>query len=243
MSEVGEREPSIYQELEKIRDFITRLREEGRIGADFEPRKKYFVELVGRLREAESKGEIPSDVFDESVGELIAIESYISDHDALTGLPNYRGYQERIKSSIASAERHKMPLTLMVFDIDHFKQLNDELGHDIGNLFLISLATLLQEELRRGDDFLARYGGEEFVIILPNTDREKASVFAEKIRGKTAEYLNSSVPEANLTRPVTISVGVGQWQKGQTPEALFSKIDDGLREAKETGRNRVVVVE
>lgn len=242
MSEVGEREPSIHQELEKIRDFTTRLREEGRIGADFEPRKKYFVELVGSLREAESKGEISSDVFDESVGELIAIESYLSDHDALTGLPNYRGYQERIKSSVAAAERHKMPLSLMVIDIDYFKQLNDEWGHDVGNLFLISLATLLENETRQ-DDFLARYGGEEFVIILPNTDKEEAKVFAERIRRQTSKFLNSSVPEVNLTKPVTISIGVGQWQKGETPKVFFHKIDEGLSEAKKTGRNKVVMVE
>lgn len=237
-----EAETSLRQELESIKKLTARLKETGRIGEDFQPRKEYFIELIRRIRKAREEGILTPEEFDESVGEYLALKDYTSDHDTLTGLYNFRGYQERIESSVAAAERHGAPLSFMIIDIDHFKQLNDELGHDIGNLFLISLATLLEVETRK-EDFLARYGGEEFVVILPNVDQKSSAVFAERLRQKTSEYLKSSVPEANVSKPVTISIGVGQWRKGETPIDFFQRIDRSLLEAKKVGRDKVVVAE
>ena len=157
--------------------------------------------------------------------------------DGLTGINNKRYFLEYLEKEMGRSTRYQRSLTLMMFDIDHFKQINDVHGHLAGDYVLRELAQSIKRLVRREQCF-ARYGGEEFAIVLPEDGPEKASLFAEKIRrlieGKSFVYDDKEIP-------VTISIGVAE----QTPDMLepthFIKVADAnLYKAKKSGRNRVV---
>jgi diguanylate cyclase (GGDEF)-like protein len=153
--------------------------------------------------------------------------------DALTGVPNRRAYDTKLQEEHARAKRTGAPLSLLLIDIDLFKQYNDTFGHPAGDSALQSVARVLQASLRPYD-FLARYGGEEFVIVLPATDLGDAIVVAERIRGLVA---NSEFPH----RKFTISIGVARLDSHADVKALVQAADNGLYRAKASGRNKVVV--
>jgi diguanylate cyclase (GGDEF)-like protein len=153
--------------------------------------------------------------------------------DGLTGLLNHRVFQERIREEIDRALRYNRPLSLILFDIDHFKKFNDTYGHPIGDQVLKMTARTIRGLLRRTDQAF-RYGGEEFCILLPETGLENAVLVAERLRQKIAA--NRTV--RNLS--VTISLGVASFAKGETPEAVIKRADTALYRGKEGGRNRVV---
>lgn len=168
---------------------------------------------------------------------------YIAFHDPLTGLYSRQMLHEFSEREISLAYRHERQLSMVVLDIDHFKQVNDTFGHDTGDMKLKELAHLLNTTCRRSD-LAARYGGEEFVVILPNTDFSSAVMWAERIRKKTAGSLHT--PDG--TR-ITISLGVAGLEftadeavENAPPlsfEAFFKRADQMLYEAKNTGRNCV----
>src|SRR5207237_203608 len=122
--------------------------------------------------------------------------------DGLTGVYNRRGFETRIVEELAGAHRNKMGMTLIIVDIDHFKKLNDEFGHLLGDEVLRQVARIFSQQIRK-NDVVCRYGGEEFAIILPETMKDQAMQVAEKLRKVVAEYPFPGVP-----RPVTISLGV-----------------------------------
>ncbi|HQT47278.1 MAG TPA: sensor domain-containing diguanylate cyclase [Acidocella sp.] len=153
--------------------------------------------------------------------------------DTLTGVPNRRAYDQKISEEYSRAIRNISPLSLLLIDIDLFKQFNDTFGHPAGDAALQSVARVLLASLRPYD-FLARYGGEEFVIILPSTDLVDAAVVAERVRNLVA---HSDFPH----RKFTISVGVAQLDPEAGIKALVQAADNGLYRAKATGRNKVVI--
>jgi diguanylate cyclase (GGDEF)-like protein len=125
----------------------------------------------------------------------------------------------------------------MLFDIDHFKDVNDNHGHLAGDQVLTTLANLVKAHIRR-EDFLARYGGEEFMVILPEIDRARALVAAEKIRVLVSEQ---AIIYDGKRIPISVSVGVATFDPGMVDlEAFIKEADRNLYEAKERGRNRVV---
>jgi two-component system cell cycle response regulator len=158
--------------------------------------------------------------------------------DGLTGLYNRRAFAELLVSAIANEDRRdggRMGLVLL--DIDHFKKLNDTYGHPAGDAALRSLARLLNQHLRRGDQ-AARYGGEEFVVILPGSDQERSVGAAERLR--TALQKHRFVFDGARI-PLTASFGVSVWPvDGREPDALLTGADRALYAAKQSGRNRVV---
>jgi two-component system cell cycle response regulator len=158
-------------------------------------------------------------------------------HDGLTGAFNKRHFLDRLPTEIAYARRHKTPLSLLMFDVDHFKLVNDRYGHVAGDFVLARIAEIVTSTLRT-EDLFARYGGEEFSILCRGATLEKASVLAERIRAKVETYLF----EHHGTRiAVTISVGVTTFV--DHPDAatkLIADADAALYHAKRTGRNRVV---
>ncbi len=154
--------------------------------------------------------------------------------DPLTGMANRLAYEERLQAELARFARNGTPFCLMVWDVDHFKQVNDTWGHEAGDRVLKILAETLAARLR-GVDLVARYGGEEFVVILADTTLEHAMETAEELRGIIAtldfHYRDQPVP-------ITASCGLTQCGEGDDGESLFRRADAALYRAKQAGRNR-----
>lgn len=157
--------------------------------------------------------------------------------DGLTGLYNYRYFHERLSEALARSDRFPENVSLVLVDVDKFKQLNDTHGHQAGDMILRSLAQAISGELRR-IDILARYGGDEFAIILPHTNEKGAKKVAEKIRQKTE---NLSLRFKGQEMRVTLTIGISTYsENSSTKDSLIEKADRALYEAKRLGRNRVV---
>lgn len=156
----------------------------------------------------------------------------IANTDNLTGLWNRAKFQVLAQDEIHRSTRYDYPLTLVFFDIDWFKQINDTYGHECGDKVLCGLASLVSNELRESDH-LCRWGGEEFVILLPHTNLEQAVVLAEKLRASISSY-----PLLDNLR-ITASFGVSGGQPGQTLDELVRQADEAMYRAKTLGRDRV----
>jgi diguanylate cyclase (GGDEF)-like protein/PAS domain S-box-containing protein len=154
--------------------------------------------------------------------------------DRLTQAFNRTKFQEVIRKELERAKRYSHPLSMIMFDIDHFKQVNDTHGHIIGDYVLQTLTQIVRKNLRE-IDFLVRWGGEEFVIIAPETDVKRAEVLAERIRKATENYSFDTVGA------ITISLGLTQMKDNDTEDTLIKKVDDAMYLAKQKGRNRVEV--
>ncbi len=159
--------------------------------------------------------------------------------DALTRCANRRAFNERLEGEIALASRFDHALSLLVFDLDHFKRINDQYGHDGGDATLIAVSAVVQQSLR-ASDLLARTGGEEFAIIMPMTPLNAAGDLAERLR-KRIESLKIDSGEDTLR--VSSSFGVAGWRNSFSADELIKRADNALYRAKESGRNRVAIDE
>lgn len=169
----------------------------------------------------------------EIVDWLFKEKDYQAGTDPLTGLTNRRRFTELLDQEIARFQRHSEPLSLVMFDIDHFKRVNDMYGHDIGDLILREIGQLVSSEIRR-TDILARWGGEEFLILLPNTTGEAATGFAEKLRAAIEDH---EFPQVGKS---TASFGVTSLDEKETDRKILLKhADQAMYKAKKAGRNRV----
>jgi len=156
--------------------------------------------------------------------------------DGLTGVFNKRYFLEALEREMSRAQRYGRPLSILMFDIDHFKRVNDTYGHLAGDYVLQSLARLISTRARR-EEIFARYGGEEFVILLPETHKEGGMELAEQLRKRVASY--SFIFEGEEI-PVTVSIGVATVTDGGLSESEFvKKVDERLYQAKSEGRNCV----
>ncbi|MEN8167972.1 MAG: GGDEF domain-containing protein [Pseudomonadota bacterium] len=158
--------------------------------------------------------------------------------DALTGVKNRAAYESNLSREIEISRRRSSELSLIVFDIDHFKRVNDRFGHTVGDLVLKNVAQAVEASIRCSDA-LYRIGGEEFVVVLNGTDRSGAQLLAERIR-KNIESLVFTSPRA---LNVTLSLGVATLVKEDSARKLFERADAALYRAKGTGRNQVIVSE
>jgi two-component system cell cycle response regulator len=156
--------------------------------------------------------------------------------DGLTQISNKRFFMETLEREIARSHRYKRALSLAMFDLDHFKKINDSYGHLAGDYVLKHLASAVKQKIRR-EDLFARYGGEEFAIILPEISLEAALTFAEKVRQLVEEH---EFRFENTSIDVTISMGVATAdQDVKEVDALIKLADDRLYAAKAAGRNQV----
>lgn len=158
--------------------------------------------------------------------------------DPLTGLFNRRMLMERLTVEMERAERYRRPLTVMLFDLDKFKRVNDTLGHLAGDAVLRHFSRVVEAALRR-TDLVGRYGGEEFLAVLPETDPERGYEVAERIRCDCHAAPAKTADGAEVV--FTTSIGVATLQPGEDAEALLTRVDASLYQAKETGRDRVVL--
>jgi diguanylate cyclase (GGDEF)-like protein len=163
----------------------------------------------------------------------------LSTVDALTGLRTRRYVKELLSIEFLRARRYGTPLTVLMADLDHFKQVNDSHGHPAGDAVLQGVADSLLRSLR-ATDTAGRYGGEELLVVLPQNDAKGGAVAAERWRHSVESTAYSDLGELPIT--VTISVGLAEYREAfETPDDLISAADKALYRAKKKGRNRVEV--
>lgn len=154
-------------------------------------------------------------------------------HDHLTGLYNRWKFEEVLQLELERARRYGTQFSVMMFDIDHFKRVNDEFGHDVGDRVLQGIGALVGQQVRR-TDILARWGGEEFMLLLSETGLDHARQLAESTRMRVGE---ADFPRCGR---LTISLGVTEYRPGETLLAMLKRVDNALYSAKRGGRNRTV---
>ncbi|HAF90055.1 MAG TPA: response regulator PleD, partial [Deltaproteobacteria bacterium] len=164
----------------------------------------------------------------------------MADTDRLTGLANRRRMDEFLEAIFNLFPEEKQPFSLIIADVDQFKQYNDAHGHQLGDIILASVAAIIKKCIRRGD-LAARFGGDEFVVILPNCDKENAVLIANKIRVDIAKD-KFKYQQQQLGKQ-TCTFGVATFpEDADTTELLLKKADDSLYKGKSDGRNKVIAV-
>lgn len=158
--------------------------------------------------------------------------------DSLTGISNRRGMDEKLANAIKTANKDRSELSIIVVDIDHFKLINDNFGHTVGDKVLKYIASVMQRNLR-ATDFIARFGGEEFVIILPETNQAGAIQVAEHIRHAVSSKKLTVGNKDQSIGKITVSLGVAQHKFLEEQDALIERADHCMYAAKHAGRNRV----
>jgi len=204
-----------------------------------------FLELYRQRRELEEKTEalIATIEKQEEYKEIIEAQNRslkeLAIRDGLTGIYNHRHFQELLSREVEFAKRYKNQLCCMMMDLDFFKDVNDNHGHQFGDFVLREFVSLIAGEIR-SSDILARYGGEEFVLLLPKIDIDSARVVAEKVRKKVE---NHSFRHEGVSHRVTVSIGIfcGNPEANFTGRDLLRYADKALYQAKDRGRNKVMV--
>lgn len=174
------------------------------------------------------------EILREQQGQIESLKTEVR-VDALTQLGNRAAFEEQIAHAVERFERYQEHFSLLLFDIDHFKAINDTYGHPAGDRVLKGLALKLKAALR-GSDLISRYGGEEFVVILLRCKSDQAMDTAEKVRD-AVETLKLTLDK--VTVKITVSIGVAEAMPGESKESLIARADAALYQAKQRGRNRV----
>ena len=170
----------------------------------------------------------------QDISEMEDEKAHLEDEastDPLTKALNRRSFQRILSQAVVSAQ----PFFLVMFDIDHFKSVNDTYGHDVGDAVLREISALVRDNIRETDT-LARWGGEEFMVLSTHSNMERAKRVAERLRKAVAEFSFTGVPHQ-----ITSSFGIVLQTTGESGEDLVKRVDKALYEAKETGRNKVVI--
>ena len=223
-SSLDQLKEGVNERLEAIREHLdVHKQQQGKHQKNLENALRFSNE---RLLELENETKALQEKLDQKHDQAI--------HDALTGIFNRLAYEERIENEYARWKRYKKPLSLLIFDIDHFKQVNDTWGHKAGDKALKLIAGSLQKNLRESD-FLARYGGEEFVVIMPETDIKAAITAANKLR-ETVQSCEFHYQDQRVN--ITVSCGIAHFKKSDNVESAFQRADSYLYMAKQAGRNR-----
>ena len=216
----------------------------GQSEAGFDP--KILIEsLVSELAKATERSVKLEAGFQEKSRELDVIRESLNKSeerartDTLTGLPNRRALEEFFRGAQIAAMEKDEPLSVLLIDIDHFKKFNDNFGHGVGDQVLRLVAKALRE-LVRGEDLPARYGGEELIAVLPRADLATCQGIAERIRRSISECQFTRRSTGEVLPQITVSIGIGEFQFGESMADLIDRCDRALYMAKKAGRNRVV---
>ena len=209
------------------------------IGADGQPFHAHLRATAVMAHEGRPMGSL---LIYTDISERKALEERLrelSQIDALTGVRNRRAFDQRFSEEWRRAWRSSSPLSLLLIDIDHFKRFNDRFGHQAGDTVLRTVASTVQNVLKRSEDLLARYGGEEFAVILPCTNQEGAIMLAEKMRANVAA-LQVTLPGVSDPAHLSISIGISTTIPDAREEMgrLLAAADTGLYQAKDSGRNQ-----
>ena len=177
-------------------------------------------------------------VANDQLGVALAQIEMLARSDDLTGVANRRGVMEALAQHQERADRSRQPLCVALLDVDHFKRINDQHGHDAGDRVLRTFGALLSAHIRAVDS-VGRYGGEEFLLVLPDTPLHEAAEVLERLLGRAAAH--HWVGQADVPIAVTATVGVAQHRPGESIEATIARADAALYQGKNQGRNRVVL--
>lgn len=217
--------------------FVTRLRDSN----DTDVGRLFILRNVTKQKKMEGKLRKTNEQLVSRINEIQELQIQLREQairDPLTGLYNRRYLNETMERELAQAEREGNLISFVMIDIDHFKKVNDSLGHNVGDIVLKSLATQLTEQTRAGD-IVYRYGGEEFLVILPNTSTEAACQSAERWR---LGFQSKMALFAKLETRITLSLGVATFPThGVLGREILLAADNALYQAKSAGRNCTVI--
>ena len=217
--------------------------------------REEFLEVYNNAQKEDRIVSIPSVIYDvkvfyieiDKIDELFVLtltditeiqferldSDYRATHDKLTGAFNRAKFEDTLETKFQNVKRYERDLSIAILDIDFFKKVNDNYGHQVGDDILKQLSKLCLKNIRT-TDFFARWGGEEFVLLLEETDLKSAKIVCEKLRVAVENNKSQNLP------PITVSIGISQFKKDDTKEEFFKRADKALYEAKENGRNKVV---
>lgn len=219
----------------------------GELGNDQSPVAiaKMVNRLVGATKAMESRAKTLEDELQRSSEQVSDLKTQLdtarkeSRIDPLTGVANRKAFDSELQAAIQDSFATGSPIALMMCDIDHFKRFNDTWGHLTGDQVLRLVGSCLAENVK-GRDTAARYGGEEFAVIVRQSELKGAMSLANQIRSSVENKKLVKRSTGDILGTITISIGVAQLAKGDTPESLVQRADRCLYRAKNTGRNRVV---
>ncbi len=200
--------------------------------------------ILGAARDITERKRIEEELREakDALEQALERESHLARTDDLTGIKNRRHMFELAELKFSIAKRYKQPLTMIMFDIDHFKKVNDTWGHVVGDQILIKVTQVVLSEMRNVD-LLGRYGGEEFIILSPMTSAQQAYALAERIRTKV-EALRVSTDKGVIS--VTVSLGIVEMNHDsplESVESMFNRADEAMYSAKQAGRNCTKILE
>jgi diguanylate cyclase len=203
-----------------------------------------LADLMGETQAMAQRNKALEDQLNQAVGEVTQLRQNLEVvqrealTDALTGIPNRKCFETRLREAARDAMENGEPLSLLIADIDHFKRFNDTYGHQLGDQVLKLVARTLTHSVK-GRDTPARYGGEEFAIILPQTRLKDASVVADQIRHTITRHKLVGRESGGDYGTITVSLGASQYRPGESLGDLIRRADAALYHAKRMGRNRV----
>ncbi len=214
-------------------------------GAGGEEMNALFSGLLLETQRMAERNRALEDRLNQSSGEIVELRQNLEVvrrealTDALTGIPNRKCFDTRLREAARDTMENGEPMSLLIADIDHFKQFNDTYGHQLGDQVLRLVARTLSDSVK-GRDTPARYGGEEFAIILPQTQLQHAVGLADQIRRSIMRKHIVRKDTRDDFGTITLSIGVSQYRPGEQLVETIRRADEALYQAKRTGRNRVV---
>lgn len=237
------RQNPLYEPLDRLwaahRDLARRIERVSRISDAYQSLTKENEQSLSdrlnkQLRQLSKVARI-SDHYQKMMHDLNLALREASNHDPLTGLGNRRLLLERLKEEVERHRRYSRPFSIAMLDIDHFKSINDQHGHELGDTVLVEISRVLDAEVRE-HDLCGRWGGEEFLVLLPETELKASHVVMERIR---VAISNLMVRVGEDTLSVTASIGIAEHRPGNSYSDTINHADNALLTAKRSGRNRV----
>ena len=224
-SNIDQLKNAVEGHIQQLQSALTAFKQQSETPPDSESLSIQLQALANKVQQMEQN--------EANIRHRLEEEKQKAVTDSLTGLPNREAYGEKVYEEMQRWQRYQHPLSLAVLDIDFFKKINDNYGHQTGDNVLKIVSSTIAKRLREVD-FIARFGGEEFVLLLPETRAENALAMLNRIREGLA---NAPFRYKNEKITITVSIGIAGFQAGDDSETVFARADQALYDAKEAGRN------
>jgi diguanylate cyclase len=226
---IDELKHAVEGHMQQLQQALTNYKQQSSTPSDSESLAVQLQALASKVQQMEQN--------EEDIRHRLEEEKQRAVTDSLTGLPNREAYGEKVYEEVQRWQRYEHPLSLAVLDIDFFKKINDNYGHQTGDKVLKIVSSAVAKRLREVD-FMARFGGEEFVLLLPETNADNALAMLNRIREALA---NAPFRYKDEKITITVSIGISEFKEGDDSETVFARADQALYDAKESGRNKCCV--